>query len=261
MAAPAEASPLRRLVAHSGIYTLSRIASQGAAFFMLPLYTHALGTEGLGVVEITNAARGLLMIVLLQGLHSAWFRLRYNLLEDEAALHRFETSLVWYLLVSNVAIIAVVSVLGANTWNRLAPGVPYYPFGLLTFLASGCTVFGNLVERKLQAQQRAWQFAVFTLLRTIGTLGCIVVFVALLKRGPLGKLEGEVLAGAVGAISAWWILKPGSPRLVSRDDVKRSLAYGWPLVPHGLAGVINDMIDRFMVNSMMGLAAAGVYSL
>jgi O-antigen/teichoic acid export membrane protein len=253
-------SPLKRLVAQGGIYTVARVASQALGFLLLPLYTRALGSEGFGVIEVANAARNVLMIVMLQGLHGAWFRLRYDF-SDPSSLRRFETSVVWYLTFSNIAWVAVASAVGPGVWNALVPGVPYFPFGLLTLVAAACAGLGTLVERKLQAEQRAWAFAGYTLSRTAGTLCCIVIAVAVLGRGARGKFEAEAITGIIGAGAAWVLLRPGPPREISRSDLKRALAFGWPIVPHGLAGLANDMIDRFMVNAMLGVGAAGVYSL
>lgn len=253
-------TPIKRLLAHGGIYTIARVASQMFGFLLLPLYTRALGSEGFGVIEVANAARNVLMFVMLQGLHGAWFRLRYDF-TDPTARKRFETSLVWYLLLSNVAWVALTSALGAGVWNALVPGVPYYPFGVLTLVSAACAGLGALVERKLQAEQRAWTFAWYTLSRTVGTLVCIVIAVAVLGRGTRGKFEAEAITGIVGAGTAWVLLRPGPLREVSAGEVKRALAYAWPFVPHNLAGLANDMIDRFMVNAMLGVGAAGVYSL
>jgi O-antigen/teichoic acid export membrane protein len=254
-----ESSSLRRLISHGGVYTASRVASHAAAFVLVPLYTHALGSEGLGVIEVSNAARNVLSIVMLQGLHSAVLRLRYEL--DPAEHKRLETTLTWYLALSSLALCALAAVLGAPLWNLVVQGVPFYPFGLLTFGSAACAAMGGLLDRKLQGDQRPGTLAVVTLARTVGTLGAIIVFVAPLGRGPAGKLEGELLAGLAGAIAAWVIIAPGPLREVTAAHVKRGTAWGWPLIPHGIAGLINDAIDRVMINALLGLSAAGIYAL
>jgi O-antigen/teichoic acid export membrane protein len=257
---PSESSPLRRLISHSGVYTLSRVAGQVAAFLLVPLYTHALGSEGLGVIEVSNAARSVLTIVLLQGMHSSMLRLRYEI-NDAGEQRKLETTITWYLALSSLAMCTAAALLGEPLWSVLAEGVPFYPFGLLTVGISGCAAMAALLDRKLQAEQRSQALALVTLARTVGTLGTIAVFVAPLGRGAAGKLEGELLAGLASAIAAWIMIAPGPLREVSNAYAKKALAWGWPLVPHGLAGLINEAIDRVMINAMLGLSAAGVYAL
>lgn len=255
-----ESSSLRRLISHGGVYTASRIASQAAAFLLVPLYTHALGSEGLGIIEVANAARNVLTVVMLQGLHSAMLRLRYEL-NDAQEQRRLESTLAWYLAASSAVLCGLAALLGAPLWDLFAEGVPFYPFGLLTFAIAATAAMAGLLDRKLQAEQRSQALALVTLARTVGTLGTIAIFVAPLGRGPAGKLEGELLAGLAGAVVAWVMIAPGPLRDFSVTHAKRSLSWGLPLVPHGIAGLINDAIDRVMINAMLGLSAAGVYAL
>lgn len=253
-------SALSRLISHGGVYAAARVASQAAAFVLVPLYTHALGSAGLGIVEVCNAARNVLTVVMLQGLHSAMLRLRYEITDPEEQ-RRLETTLTWYLALSSLAVCALAASFGATPWNLIAEGVPFYPFGLLTFGAAAGAAMSALLDRKLQAEQRPRALALVTLARTVVSLGTIAVFVAPLGRGAAGKLEGELLAGLGAAIAAWILIAPGPLRDFSPAHAKRGLAWGLPLVPHGIAGLLNDAIDRVMINALLGLSAAGVYAL
>jgi O-antigen/teichoic acid export membrane protein len=255
-----EPSPARRLLSDSGIYTGARVGSQAAAFVLVPLYTHALGSEGLGVVEVSNAARSVLTVVMLQGLNSALLRLHHQD-TDPLEQKRLETTLVWYLIGSSLAICSLASVFAEPLWRLFAAGVPFYPFGIFTFGISAFAVMSAMLDRKLQTEQRARKFALVTLTRTVLTLATITVFVAPLGRGVAGKFEAELLVGLAGTIVAIVMIAPGPIRDFSSADLKRGLGWGLPLIPHGIASLINDAIDRVMLNSMLGLSAAGIYGL
>ncbi len=255
----ADAGPSRRTVLlHGAVYTASRIANQAAAFLLLPVYAHYLGGEGMGVVEVMTVARSFLYFLFMQGLDAAWFRLRFDF-EDAESRRRFESSVVWYLLASSSVGIALLWALGDRVGAVLTPGVAFVPLGLWSAVTAMALAFILLLERRLQAERRPWAFASFTLARTLGTTAVVIVFVVGLHRGAEGKVVGEALAVAVAAVFALMVIRPRL--VVSGPDVRRALAYGWPLVPHGFAGLANDLIDRFFLNALLGLGAVGVYSI
>jgi len=257
----AEARLSRRvLLLHGAVYTASRVLNQAATFLLLPLYAHVLGSRGLGIVEVMNVARNLLAVLFLQGLSSAWFRFRFDY-PDADSVKRFESTILWYLALTSVVGLGFFWLFGPLLAHALTPGVPFRPLGFLTVCAAAFSVFGVLLESRLQAERRPVAFAVFGLLRTIGTLFAIIVFVAVLGRGAAGKIEAEAVAGFVGALLAIVTLWPVRPTHADWPSLRRSLGYGWALVPHGFAGVANNLIDRFIVNGLLGLSAVGIYSM
>src|SRR5688500_11987791 len=131
MSEATQSSPLRRMIAHGGIYTLSRIAGQLAAFVLVPLYAHTLGSSDLGIVEITNAVRDVLVIVMLQGAANAMMRLRYEL-KDQREQLRLESTLTWYVASTSLALCGAMWLVGEPLWRWVGEGVPFAPFGLLT---------------------------------------------------------------------------------------------------------------------------------
>ena len=249
-----------RLFFHGGIYTLSRLANVALGVVLLPLYARHLGTDGFGTISLMATVGGFLGLVIIQGLPGAWFRLRFDE-ADEAGIRKFETTIVWYLIASGLGIVGLVTLLGTPLSRWVTPGIPYLPLGLLTASAAFANVFPALYERKLQVEERPVAFGIFNLGRTLLQAALVVVFVVALDRGARGAIEATTLAAGINMIGSLIMIHPGSWRLVSKPRLARSLGYGIPLVPHSLAGLINDLIDRILVNSMLGLSAVGVYSM
>lgn len=254
----AETQPSRRTVLlHGGVYTASRFLNQGVTFLLLPLYAHLLGSQGVGVVEVMNVLRSFLFVLFAQGLDATWFRFRFA--KGKAELRRFESTIIWYLLFASFIGVTALWLSGDRLGRVLTPGVPFFPLGVFSAVTASALIFSSLVERRLQAEQRPVAFAVFSLARTAGTLLAILWFVALWRRGAAGKVEAEALAAVVAAVVSIAILSPGL-RFDSRE-LRAGLRYGWPLVPHAMAAFLNDLLDRFVVNAMLGLEAVGVYSM
>lgn len=247
-----------RVLRQGGAYTAARILNQGITYLLLPLYARRLGTDGLGLAEVLLVVRSVVVVLLSQGLDSAWFRLRYEV-NGPAALRRFETSVLAYLGASSVVGLALLALAWPAIARAVAPGVAFAPLGLLTAVAAVALVAGALVERRLQAEQRPLAFAAFSVGRTLVTLVSIVAFVAGLGRGVVGKIEAEAVAAAVVILAALLVLRPRGA--VDRAEIRRALAYGVPLVPHALAGLLLDQADRFLIGSLLGLNAVGVYAM
>lgn len=245
------------MLLHGGVYTASRFLTHSVAFLMLPLYARLLGSDGVGVIEVLNVMRTFLFVVFMQGLDAAWFRFRFG--KTGPALRAFESTIIWYLLGASLAGMLLVFLLGARIAAWISPGLPFVPLGLYSAFSAFALMFGSLLERRFQAEQRPLAFAVWSLLRTTGGVLAIVLFVAVWRRGAAGKVEAEAVASGLVAVVALAILRPGLR--ATRRDLGEALRYGWPLVPHSTAGVVNDMVDRFLLNAMLGLGAVGVYSM
>lgn len=211
----------------------------------------------MGIVEVMTVARSFLGVVLVQGLDAAWFRLRFEREGEE--LKRFESTVVWYLIACSAGVMALLAVFGDELGAVLTPGIPFVPLGLWSAATACSLIFAALLERRLQAEQRPLAFALFSLARTAATLASIIVFVAVLRRGAAGKIQGEALSALAAAVFAIAVLAPGVG--ASLGHLKKALRYGWPLLPHAIAGLVNDQIDRFVLNAILGLHAVGVYSM
>ncbi|MCK5172646.1 MAG: oligosaccharide flippase family protein, partial [Planctomycetes bacterium] len=191
----------QRMFAHGGIYALSRLIKGGISFLLIPLYAHLIGDEGYGIIELMTALGMAVSIVFLQGLPSAWFRLRFDQ-PDAKQLGVFEATIVWYLLASIVIGIGILSVFGERLAKVATPGVSYYPLGLLTVISAGLLAFSDLYQRKCQAEQQPIRFAVFTAMRSLLIPGSIIIGVLALGRGVQGKIEADVVSAAIIATVA-----------------------------------------------------------
>lgn len=250
----------QRLFAHGGVYTASRFINQGMGFFLIPIYARYLGDEGYGIVNLVAPAGAFFTLVVLQGLHAAWFRLRFDY-HDAQSLRRFESTVLWYICLSIVVGLGLAVIFGESLAHVFTPGVPFYPFGFLTILAGSAAVFAELYERKAQAEERPVAFTLFSGFRTLLMFLAIIFFVVVLKRGARGQIEAGVVIGILFGCASWFLIRPGSPRWFSFGILRGSLDYGLRLFPHTLALQLNQIVDRILVSLQIGLAATGVYSL
>jgi len=249
-----------RLFAQGGVYSLMQFVNQATMLVLLPIFGRYLDQDQFGVIALMGVTGTFLGYLVIQGLQGAWSRLRFDE-PGPAEVRRFEATIVWYLLICVSVFLVLLWVCGPALMGIFIPSIPFYPLGALTAIYAGCTVFVTLLERKYQAEQRPIPFAIFSGARSLLMMGTIIVFLVVFGWGAEGKIFADALTAALLGVVALVLIRPASPRTFSRTRLQRSLAYGLPLVPHQLAGLANDMIDRLLVNGMLGLAATGTYAM
>ena len=249
-----------KLLLHGGIYAAARFLERAAGIVLVPLYARVLRNQGYGVVALLGSITPFLTVLLGQGLPGAWFRLRHDY-EDGEARRRFETTIVWYLVVSTALVTMLVSLAGDWLAALLSDRLRYFPLVFLAVVTGALRVIADLYVRRANAELRPIAVVAFTLPRTVMMLGAVIVGVAVLDLGPLGKVAAEALVALAAALVALLLLRPASPRVVSKRVLHRSLAFGLPLVPHALATQVNALVGRLLISRFLGLGATGIYSM
>jgi len=113
-----------------------------------------------------------------------------------------------------------------------------------------------------QVEQKSLPYVLFQTSRTILNVSLSVIFVVLLCWGWQGRLLGAIVTSIVfGLLSIFIIIKRKYINIsFNKEYIKDALFFGVPLIPHALGGWIITGIDRIFINSMVGLAATGLYS-
>lgn len=249
----------QQLFRHGSVYAATSLATAGLAFMMLPVYARLLGKEGLGQVEILMVGGTALAFVVGQGLTGAWFRQRISLQGETR--RAFESGVLYYLITVSTVAVGFVALVGPPLADRFTPSLPFYPLWLGTAVAACTAVFGDVYAAGLQAEQRSLAYAAFTLVRRVAIIAAILVFIAVLDWGVTGKVAGETAAAVLIAAGVLVLVRPPPPTAASIPLLRSALAYGLPLLPHGLAMQIVGMSDRFVLGHFLGVGAVGVYSL
>lgn len=247
-----------RLFAHGGIYGLEHVLQTLVMLILLPVYARYLGTSGYGKIGVLLAFSGVLNILMLQGLGSAWFRLRI-LPEVRNRVGEFQTTLVVYLAISVGAIALLFFLLGPRVSPLLTPNIPFYPWWPWVLIIAASAVFATLYRNAARSDQKPVQYMIFTALQQLATVAAILFMVVYLEAGALGQLQGTAMAAVPFAVLGLFLLRPYRRSPDPRGDLKLSFAYGLPVLPHMLAAPLNTLIDRSVVNVLLGTSLTGVY--
>ena len=255
---------LRSLLRGSLLYTVGNMLPRLGAFLLLPVYTAAMAPAEFGVFSLMLSLSGLLAIVYRLGLDGALLRLHFDVTSRRRP--------ALYLTLATVTFGAVVlfsvlfGLIGAPIFDVVFPGIGFLPYGLLALAITATMAFQYVPSALFRATERPGRFLVFAL-GAFGTgVTVTVLFLLIVPLGAVGGLLGQLGTGIAVVLVTLVILVRLRRPAFDRGLAREGLAYGLPLVPHGMAAWVLSLSDRWLIGLFIGIpaleaqAAVGIYS-
>ncbi len=270
-------SGIKSLAKDTAVYGMSSIVGRFLNWCLVPLYTHVFTQAEYGVVTYLYSLVALLLIILTYGMETGFFRFANH--EKYSDPMRVYTTGLISLAVSSVAFLLAVwifldpisSVLGTS-------GDPRYVMMLAVTLA--IDAFTSLPFAYLRYKQRPLRFAGIKLLSIFLNIGLNLFFIVLcplLQQSHPGWISwfyrpdfgvGYIfLSNLVASAVTLVVLFPEVAGVRYRFDAeiwRRMIVYSFPLLIMGLAGIMNQTIDKLIYPWLVAdpdraMAELGVY--
>jgi O-antigen/teichoic acid export membrane protein len=220
------------------------------------VWTHVVDEHTLGVITLITATHELLQIGFLAwwSQYALRFFGRYQGSADAARFYRTENAvLLISLLVQSIVVIGVLYVVISTDTNPV-------------LLAA---TIGYVISRSLNLYiaERArvrHQIGVYSIQQIVGpSIGFILGLILIRWIGP--SPEWPLLGYAAAQMFAALIVLPviGYGRQlwpIDREIIRHAMGYGIPLIIGGALGWVGLNASRFIVNDMLGVAAAGLFA-
>jgi O-antigen/teichoic acid export membrane protein len=271
-------NPLRKLASQTAIYGLPTIVGRLLNYFLTPLYTYQFSTTEFGDVTSAYAYVSFLLVFLTYGMETTLFRFSQTEPEKEKV---YSTALFSLLGTSIVFAIVTCAFAGPIAEKLKFSGHSEYVIWFALILASDA--FSAIPFARLREQNKAKRFAVIKSLNIAINIGLNVFFIGFCKsvhEAPhsvfkpfvdlvydpsigIGYIFISNLAASVVTVlllcpeifSVKWKLDP--------QLWKRMMQYGLPLLVAGLAGMINETLDRTLIPHLipgeLGKSMNGIY--
>ena len=281
------ASATRQLLSQTALYGVSSIVGRVLNYLLVPLYTAMFAPAEYGVVTELYAYAAFLNVVFTYGMETAYFRFANRPGADRLLLYRQVLTL---LLLTSLAGAGLITLYAPDIAGALRyPGLGRYVTWLGWTIAIDAIV--AIPFARLRLQKRAARFATLRLLN-IGVILAASWFFIVFAPGvpPVGaaltgtgyETEVQQLVGALYTPSLgvgyvflinllanalylpllWPQLRDWRPAL-SAGQTRALLTYGLPLLVAGLAGMVNEVLDRILLKRWLppgfypGLTNAG----
>ncbi|MEA2917912.1 MAG: hypothetical protein QOJ15_9993 [Bradyrhizobium sp.] len=244
------------LLRHTLLYLPAQIVGPLFQLIAMIVWTHVVDEHTLGVITLVTATHELLQIAFL-----AWwsqYALRFfGRYQDEGKALRFYRTenavMLASIILQSIIVIAVLLLVIAPDARTglLAATVGYVITRTLNLY----------IGERARVRHQIW---VYSIQQIVGPSAGFVVGLILIKligQSAEWPLAGYALAQLVAAIIV--LPKIGYGRSfwpLDREIVNHALHYGIPIVIGGALGWVGLNASRFIVNDMLGVAAAGLFA-
>lgn len=272
-------NPLKKLAGQTVVYGLGTILPRFLNYFLTPILTRAFLPAEYGINSELYAYISFLNILFTYGMETTFFNFNSKLENKEEVYNTALLSLLSSSIVFGLILILFASTIG----DALSTPNANYPSEFITWciLIIATDAMMSIPFARLRASNKPLQFSILKLVNVIVNFGLTVFFVQFCK-GAYDREEHNFLSvlynpeiGIGYCFLANLIANVFTLLLLSRQILplslslntgllKEMLRYTWPLIILGLAGMVNETLDRIILKKLMvdkseAQVAQGVY--
>ena len=236
-------SEMKSLAKDTAIYGLSSIIGKFLNYLLVPLYTYALArTSDYGIVTNIYAWTALLLVILTYGMETGFFRFVNR--DDYDAKSVYKTAFI--TLLASSAFFAILVIIFQHPIANILGYADHSEFIAMMFATVAIDAFACIPFAYLRYQKRPIRFAVLKLLFVLLNIGFNLLFLVVLKRNDVFYVFlSNILATTIQTAC---LLPFTMPKGGKFDGLvlKRMLRYSLPLLILGVAGIMNQTLDRIL---------------
>lgn len=225
----------------------------------IPIFTRLILPGEYGVMDMLRIVMVVGVGLGNWGLHAAFDRFFFAYSKDAEKQKRLLGSLVGFSALCLLAVCSGAFAMRGYLSARLTGGGGW---GLLLMMLLASGAFRHLLTFFLLSyrnEERAGQYVKYDLFRLFVTTALALVFVVIFRWGVFGIAMSGFITDT--AVFLGLVTKFGVRRCFTIDlaILKECLHFSWPLMGKVLQGVLNVTIDKYMIGTLVSMAALGVY--
>lgn len=236
-------SEMKSLAKDTAIYGLSSIIGKFLNYLLVPLYTYALArTEDYGIVTNIYAWTALLLVILTYGMETGFFRFTNR--EDYDPKTVYRTS--FFTLLTTSALFAILVIIFRQPIANLLQYPDHSEFVAMMFATVAVDAFACIPFAYLRYQKRPIRFAVLKLMFVLLNIGFNLLFLKVLGKNEVFYIFlSNILATTIQTICLLPFTLPKGGHF-DWSILKAMLRYSLPLLVLGVAGIMNQTLDRIL---------------
>ena len=234
---------MKVLAKETAIYGLSSIIGKFLNYLLVPLYTYVLArTADYGIVTNLYAWTALLLVILTYGMETGFFRFANR--EDYYPKQVYRTAFVALLTTSTI--FAVLCVAFQHPIANFLGYADHSEFIAMMAVTVALDAFACIPFAYLRYQKRPLLFAALKLLFVVLNIAFNLLFLVVLKKNDVVYVFiSNILATTIQTLCLLPFCLPRGARF-SWPVLKEMLRYSLPLLVLGVAGIMNQTLDRIL---------------
>ena len=235
---------LKSLAKDTAIYGLSSIIGRFLNYLLVPLYTAKLAAASGGYGIITNiyAYTALIMVILLFGMETTFFRFANKEGEDP---HRvYSTTLITVGTLALTFILLVLLFIKPLSQTMGYADHPQYIWVMAVTV--GIDAFSAIPFSYLRYQKRPLKFASLKLLNIALNITMNLIYFAVINGKDVGYAFYINLACSSILLCCLCKELTGFRWIFDRELFRRMFHYAWPLLVLSIAGILNQTADKIL---------------
>lgn len=273
-------NPLKKLVGQTAIYGLGTILPRFLNYALTPILTYTFARAEYGINGELYAYISFLNIIFVYGMETTFFNF-YTKSEDKVSV--YNTALFTVLCSSVVLSILLLLFSTAIAGALSTPKYTYLPrFITWSILIVASDALMAIPFAQMRSQNKPLLFSMLKLSNVLVNVGLTIFFCVVCKRAyesnaqnlfsvmynPAIGVGYAFLANLIANVTTLLFLGKQFSGFTFKPDLtllRQMLKYTWPLLILGLAGMVNETLDRIILKKLMvdkdlAQEAQGIYS-
>ena len=238
-------NPIKKLAQQTAIYGLSSVVGRLLNYLLVPLYTRFFLPEEYGVVTEVYAYVAVLVILLTYGLETAFFR--FSKKQDDVGLV-YGTALI-SLIFSSTIFFLLTFFLSQPIANFLGAGIESRFIEWFAVVIA-LDAISSISFAKLRHEEKAIRFSAIKILGIAINISLNLYFVVYKELG----IEYIFISNLISSVFTIFCLMPemfNTKPVFDKNLWKKMMVYALPLLIAGLAGIVNETIDRILLKHLL----------
>ena len=249
---------IKELVKDMAKYLPSMIVPAIMGLIAIPIITRLFPPADYGnyVLVITTIS---ILTAIVGWLNTSIIRF-YPAYERDKQLKEFSSTIIKLLFIS----IATTSFIFIGILALVKAHIPYILYklmliGLLLFILSANF---DILQSFFRTKRQVNRYTIFSIWRSITSIGFGITLVLLFKFGIDGLLWGSIVAIAIPLPLLWKVVieKPSLKTGIPINSISKMAKYSLPIMVGGLAAWIIAFSDRYLLAFFRNSAEVGIYS-
>ncbi len=248
-----------KLTRHSVVYGIGHVLNRAVGFLLLAVYTNFIAPDQLGIAAVTFLFLGFMTILYQIGFNQAF--LRYFSMTTSVVERRkiFSNSFLSVFILSFV-FSALIFFTSHDISDFLFHTEKYANLILLSIGILIGDVLGQIPLIALRVEEKSFSYLLITLAQIILNVFFNIYFIVYQKMGITGIFAANFISSLALLIFLLPIIMKYFRLQIQSEQIKLLFLFGFPYMFSGLAKVLMDLADRFLLERMTDFKTVGIYN-